>query len=45
MSNTVKIGDNIVGKIAVGLRWLSRDVRDSLNFNHVARCYDAHLDP
>ena len=50
MSKTVKIGDDIVGQVAVGLLCNfvgSRSVQTSqdLNFDHVAWYHDAHLDP
>ena len=44
MSKTVKIGDSVVGQIAVGLYWFVGDVRDSLNFSRVAWHHDAHMD-
>ena len=44
MSKTVKIGDSVVGQIAVGLCWFVDDVRDSLNFSRAAWHHDAYMD-
>lgn len=45
MLKTVKIGDSVVGQIAVGLGLSACDAGDFLNPNHVAWYHDAHLDP